>query len=106
MRDDYLPSTKVFSFSRLSIKIDSDICKFRTNVAVSACPDANQNSQQSAEDALRDQILSSALSNVTEIIQDSVNVNAKTAEEFNAEAQRIIRHYRYLKRYFKMNNNF
>merc|ERR1712037_410313 len=70
-----------------------DICKFRTNVAVSACPDANQNSQQSAEDALRDQILSSALSNVTEIIQDSVNVNAKTAEEFNAEAQRIIRHY-------------
>ena len=64
-------------------------------MAVSACPDANQNSEQSAEDALRDQILSSALSNVTEIIQDSVNVNAKTAEEFNAEAQRIIRHYRY-----------
>ncbi|CAG5112039.1 Oidioi.mRNA.OKI2018_I69.chr2.g6298.t1.cds [Oikopleura dioica] len=78
---------------RRLLTLYQDIGKFRSNVAVSACPDANQNSEQSAEDALRDQILSSALSNVTEIIQDSVNVNAKTAEEFNAEAQRIIRHY-------------
>jgi len=85
----------VCSCSNASLTSFLDICKFRTNVAVSACPDANQNSQQSAEDALRDQILSSALSNVTEIIQDSVNVNAKTAEEFNAEAQRILRHYRF-----------
>ena len=44
-------------------------------------------------DSIRAQLLNSALSNISEITQDSINIAKRTSEELNAEAQRILRSY-------------
>ena len=44
-------------------------------------------------DIIRAQLLNSALSNISEITQDSINIAKRTSEELNAEAQRILRSY-------------
>lgn len=48
-------------------------------------------------DSIRAQLLNSALSNISEITQDSINIAKRTSEELNAEAQRILRSYRSVK---------
>ena len=67
----------------------TEIRKFRSAVPVVA-----SEKQEKNEDHIREQLLYSALSNVSEITQDTVNVAKRTSEELNAEAQRIIRNYR------------
>jgi len=70
------------------ITLHREIRKFRSAVPVVA-----SEKQEKNEDHIREQLLYSALSNVSEITQDTVNVAKRTSEELNAEAQRIIRNY-------------
>ena len=55
--------------------------------------DVHNSDRGDISDSIREQLLYSALHNVTEITRDSVNVTKRTAEELNAEGQRIIRSY-------------
>ena len=77
----------------------TEIRKFRCNVpnVPHSTNTEEQNSEkrtdEETEDIIRDQLLYSALSNVSEITKDAVNVCKRTSEELNGEAQRIIRNY-------------
>merc|ERR1711953_195911 len=81
------------------ITLHREIRKFRCNVpnVPHSTNTEEENSEkrtdQEAEDIIRDQLLYSALSNVSEITKDAVNVCKRTSEELNGEAQRIIRNY-------------
>lgn len=70
------------------ITLHREIRKFRCNA-----PDIVVKAVVDEEDKIRDQLLYSALSNVSEITKDAVNICKRTSEELNGEAQRILRNY-------------
>ena len=76
----------------------TEIRKFRCNVpnvphSTNTEEQTEKRTEEQTEDIIRDQLLYSALSNVSEITKDAVNVCKRTSEELNGEAQRIIRNY-------------
>merc|ERR1711937_5053 len=74
---------------RRLLTLTKEIQKFRSNVQ------GIDNSIEKTDetDSIRAQLLNSALSNISEITQDSINIAKRTSEELNAEAQRILRSY-------------
>lgn len=78
--------------NRRFITLYNEIRKFRANVQGSEASEALSKCDDNSDD-IRDQLMCLALNNVTEITKDSVNVTQRTAEEMNAEGQRIIRSY-------------
>lgn len=72
------------------ITLHREIRKFRSAVPITTTGSATtaEEKDNQNEDHIREQLLYSALSNVSEITKDTVNVTKRTNEELNGEAQK------------------
>jgi len=75
------------------ITLHREIRKFRSAVPTTHSKEESGATAHLDDDYIREQLLYSALSNVSEITRDAVNVTKRTSEELNAEAQRVVRNY-------------